>query len=201
MTPQETSDFTLDAMASLAAAPGSAHGVVAKGQSHVCLTSKSPMYGTPLNLFRELDHEFGFQTDVCAVEALALCAHYYTPEVDGLAQEWRGACWMNPPYGKGIEKWVQKAYESSQQGATVVCLLPARVDSRWFHNWVWHKAEIRYPKGRLRFRGFAGRGTAHGHFAPFPCLLAIYRPSASAPNDPSSATAPAAVVERKKDSQ
>jgi len=155
---------------------GSALGVAAKGQSHVCLTSKSQMYGTPIDLFRALDHEFGFETDVCSVPELALCKKYYTPEQDGLAQEWRGICWCNPPYGKGIERWVRKAYESSQGGVTVVCLLPARVDTQWFHDWVWHKAELRYPKGRLRFRFYAGRGTAHGHFAPFPCMIAVYAP-------------------------
>jgi site-specific DNA-methyltransferase (adenine-specific) len=84
---------------------------------------------------------------------------------------------MNPPYGRGIERWVAKALESSQRGATVVCLLPARVDAAWFHDFVWQQAEVRFPRGRLKFRGFAGRGTAHGQFAPFPCVIAVFRPA------------------------
>ncbi len=76
---------------------------------------------------------------------------YFTPEMDGLKQEWNGTCWMNPPYGRGIGKWVKKAYESSLTGSTVVCLLPARTDTRWWHDYCM-KGEIRLVKGRLKVR-------------------------------------------------
>lgn len=186
----EARDSILRSGGLLAASLGSAHGVMGKGQNHVTLTSKSIIYGTPLWLFKELDAEFHFTTDVCSIPELALCDHYYTPEVDGLAQEWRGACWMNPPYGKEIGKWIRKAYESSLAGATVVSLLPARVDTKWFHDWVWNKAEIRYPRGRLTFRGAVSVSTRKRWQAPFACLIAIHRPpSASAPNVPALPTA------------
>ncbi|MGR5961327.1 DNA N-6-adenine-methyltransferase [Bacillus paranthracis] len=71
--------------------------------------------------------------------------------MDGLKQEWNGTCWMNPPYGRGIGKWVKKAYESSLTGSTVVCLLPARTDTRWWHDYCM-KGEIRLVKGRLKVR-------------------------------------------------
>jgi phage N-6-adenine-methyltransferase len=154
-----------------------------KGQNHCTLTSKDVVYGTPLWLFKELDTEFHFNTDVCSIPVLALCAHYYTPEVDGLLQDWKGVCWMNPPYGKMIGHWCKKAWEESRRGATVVGLLPARVDSIWFHEFVWHQAEIRFLKGRLTFRGAESRMKRPRWAAPFPCLIAVWRPpSASAQN-------------------
>jgi site-specific DNA-methyltransferase (adenine-specific) len=76
---------------------------------------------------------------------------------------------MNPPYGREITQWVKKAWEESQKGATVVCLLPARTDTRWFHSYVLGKAEIRFIKGRLKFEGAKNS-------APFPSMIVIYRP-------------------------
>ncbi len=111
-----------------------------------------------------------FQTDVCALPDNAKCANYFTPEIDGLSQEWIGMCWMNPPYGRGIGAWVQKAYESAQSnGATVVCLLPARVDTRWWHDFCM-KGEITYIRGRLKF------GDAKDS-APFPSAVVVFRPT------------------------
>lgn len=82
-------------------------------------------WATPLELFKALDAEFGFTCDVCATADNAKCAEFFSPEQDGLAQEWTGVCWCNPPYGREIGKWVRKAAESS---CTVVMLLPARTD-------------------------------------------------------------------------
>ena len=126
---------------------------------------KTDMWETPEYLFKYLDAEFHFTTDVCAVKENAKCKHYFTPEQDGLKQEWTGVCWCNPPYGRDIWKWMKKAYESD---ATVVCLVHARTDTRWFHDWVLGKAEIRFIKGRLKF----GESKEN---APFPSMLAIYR--------------------------
>ena len=75
---------------------------------------------------------------------------------------------MNPPYGRAIGGWVQKAFESSQQGALVVCLLPARTDTRWWHEYVM-RGEVRLLRGRITFEGGA-------HPAPFPSAIAIFRP-------------------------
>ena len=124
---------------------------------------------TPQKFFDALDEEFRFTLDVCASTENAKCDKYYTLDDDGLAQEWSGACWMNPPYAGGIEiaRWVQKAYESSQRGATVVCLLPVRADTRWWHDYAL-KGEIRWIRGRLRFGG---------KFTPtFASCVVVFRP-------------------------
>lgn len=133
--------------------------------NNALFSSATDMWETPKDLFDNLDEEFGFQTDVCAVKQNAKCQRFYTPEQDGLKQIWTGVCWCNPPYGRGIEKWMKKAYESN---ATVVCLVPARTDTRWFHDFVLGKAEIRFIRGRLKF------GNSKNS-APFPSMLVIYR--------------------------
>jgi len=87
---------------------------------------------TPPELFAEWDRLFNFELDVCATSQNTKCARYFTPEDDGLGQSWAPyVCWMNPPYGRDITSWVHKAYEESRRGATVVCLVPARTDTRW----------------------------------------------------------------------
>jgi phage N-6-adenine-methyltransferase len=129
-------------------------------------TSSTDLWATPQDLFDELDREFDFTLDVCAVSENAKCAAYYAPEQNGLEQEWRGVCWMNPPYGDEIAKWVQKAYASAQAGATVVCLVPARVDTGWWWNHCRY-GEIRFLRGRLRFGG--GENSA-----PFPSAVVIF---------------------------
>lgn len=79
-------------------------------------SSKTDMWATPQAFFDKLHAEFDFETDVCATPVNAKCGQYYTPEQDGLKQEWRGRCWMNPPYGRGIGEWVRKAYETAAGG-------------------------------------------------------------------------------------
>lgn len=82
-------------------------------------------------------------------------------------QEWKGHCWMNPPYGRTIKHWVKKAYESSLKGHLVVALLPARTDTAWFHEYILGKAEIRFLRGRLKF----GNAT---NSAPFPSMVVVW---------------------------
>ncbi|NCB45258.1 MAG: adenine methyltransferase [Clostridia bacterium] len=130
-------------------------------------TSRTDEWGTPQYLFDELNEEFGFKTDVCALPWNTKCAKYFTPEQNGLLQEWRGVCWMNPPYGRQIGLWVEKAYESSKNGATVVCLLPSRTDTAWWHDYCM-KGEIRLLRGRLKF------GDSKNS-APFPSAVVIFR--------------------------
>ena len=113
-------------------------------------SSKTDLWATPQTFFDELNSEFGFDTDVCALASNAKCAKFFTPEVNGLTQAWEGVCWVNPPYGRGIGMWLKKAYESAQQGATVVCLVPSRTDTRWWHDYCM-KGEVRFIKGRLKF--------------------------------------------------
>jgi len=130
-------------------------------------TSNTDQWATDQQYFDEVNAEFGFTVDVCALPENAKCRHYYTPAVDGLRQSWVGTCWMNPPYGRTIGQWVKKAYTSSLEGAKVVCLLPARTDTRWFHDYILGKAEVRFIKGRLKFGGSKNN-------APFPSMLVIF---------------------------
>ena len=136
--------------------------------NHGLFSSKNDEYETPPDVFRALDREFGFETDVCATPDNAKCPVFYTPEQDGLRREWRGVCWRNPPYGAGIGSWIAKAYVSSLHGATVVCLVPARTDTRWWHDFAM-RGEIRFIQGRLRFGDAAGTG-------PLPSAVVIFRP-------------------------
>jgi phage N-6-adenine-methyltransferase len=133
-------------------------------------SSETDMWATPQDFFDRLHRVFRFETDVCALPENAKCSQYYTPALNGLAQTWTGMCWMNPPYGKEIGKWVEKAYRAAKEnGATVVCLLPARVDTKWWHDYC-AQAEVHFVKGRLKFGGSANS-------APFPSAVVVFRPT------------------------
>jgi len=125
---------------------------------------------TPQALFDELDREFHFTLDVAADRDNAKCEKYFTAQDDGLRQSWGGErVWLNPPYGRGIKKWMRKAYQEGQKpGTIIVALVFARTDTEWFHEYVYHKAEIRFLRGRLRF------GNAENN-APAPSMLIIWR--------------------------
>lgn len=133
----------------------------------VHFSHKNSCYATPADVFGQLNAEFGFTLDVCADPENAKCDRFFTEEQDGLIQKWEGVCWMNPPYGKQIRKWMEKAYRSALEGATVVCLIPSRTDSHWWHD-IAMKGEIRFIRGRLRFCGAIGD-------APFPSAIVIFR--------------------------
>jgi len=131
-------------------------------------SSASVVWETPQDLFNKYDERYQFETDVCALPENAKCARFFSPEQDGLMQEWTGYCWMNPPYGREIGKWMRKAYESSLKGATVVCLVPARTDTKWWHDYAM-KGQIEFIKGRLKFGG-------HKNPAPFPNAVVVFKP-------------------------
>jgi phage N-6-adenine-methyltransferase len=131
-------------------------------------TSATDLWSTPQDLFDRLNSKFCFTLDVCATAENAKCARFYTAADDGLAQSWTGICWLNPPYGPTIGQWLAKANESVKRGATVVALVPARTDTRWWHELV-AQHEIEFLPGRLRF------GNAK-HSAPFPSAVVIMRP-------------------------
>ena len=128
-------------------------------------TSNTDLWATPQDFYDRLNQEFRFDLDVCALPENAKCKKYYTPDTDGLKQEWTGTAWCNPPYGRQIGKWVKKAHDS---GCTVVMLLPARTDTAWFHDYIYGKAEVRFIKGRLKFGGSKNS-------APFPSMVVVYR--------------------------
>ena len=114
---------------------------------------KSMEWTTPGKLFKELDNEFNFTLDPCSTHSNALCFKHYTIEEDGLNQDWSNEIvFMNPTYGREISKWIKKAYLESLNNATVVCLLPCRTDTRYWHEYIlMYAKEIRYIKGRLKY--------------------------------------------------
>ena len=109
-------------------------------------------YETPDNIFMPLDAEFHFTLDVCATDTNAKCAQFFTPQDNGLARSWHGVCWMNPPFGREMKKWIKKAFMEWQRGCTVVCLLPSRTNTAWWHDWV-AQGEVRFIRGEVTFKG------------------------------------------------
>ncbi len=133
-------------------------------------SSQTDVWSTPQDFYDKLNEEFNFNLDPCAYPENAKCSRYFTPEIDGLAQDWGGyVVFCNPPYGRKIYDWVKKCYEESQKpNTTVVLLIPARTDTRYFHEFIYHKAkEIRFIKGRLKFGGSKAG-------APFPSMVVIF---------------------------
>ena len=113
---------------------------------------------TPKQLFDELDAEFHFTLDPASTDKNAVCEKHYTEREDGLKQSWKGeTVFCNPPYGREIPKWVAKAARETENGVTTVMLIPARTDTKAFHEYIYGKAEIRFLRGRLQF----SRGGAH----------------------------------------
>lgn len=137
--------------------------------SDAMFTSKSDCWETPQDLFNSLNEKYHFELDVCADEYNHKCDKYYTREQDGLVQDWNGRCWMNPPYGRQIKRWIEKAYLEVTKGNAemVCCLVPARTDTAWWHEYVM-KGEIHFLRGRLHFSG-------QKNPAPFPVAVVIFK--------------------------
>lgn len=133
----------------------------------VHFSSATDLWATPQEFFDKQNAIYSFTLDVCATADNAKCVRFYTEADDGLEQPWTGAVWMNPPYGRTIGRWMKKAYESSQAGATVVCLVPARTDTAWWHDYAM-KGQIEFIRGRLKF------GSAKNS-APFPSALIVFK--------------------------
>lgn len=134
-------------------------------------SSNEDAWATPQDLFDALNNEFQFTLDPCASHGNAKCARYFTKEDDGLSKPWDGVVFMNPPYGRGIAQWVSKAYEESLRGMTVVCLIPARTDTAYWHDYVMRSDEVRFIRGRLHFGGDHERSA---HNAPFPSAIVVF---------------------------
>lgn len=133
----------------------------------VHFSSETDLWATPQDFFNLLDAEFHFELDACATDENAKCRSYFTERDNGLLQKWTGVVWMNPPYGREIGQWIRKAYESAQEGATVVCLIPSRTDAGWWHDYCM-KGEVRFVRGRIKFGGSEWN-------APFPSAVVIFR--------------------------
>lgn len=121
-------------------------------------TSLRQDWKTPMKFYEELNKEFSFDFDPCPTN----------PTFDGLAIDWGKVNFMNPPYGREIGKWLKKAHEESLKGKEVVCLIPSRTDTIWWHDYCMKAKEIRFIKGRLKF-------DEHKNNAPFPSAIVIFK--------------------------
>ena len=134
-------------------------------------SSNDDSWETPPSLFNVLDMEFNFTLDPCCTKQTAKCKKFFTKEEDGLIQDWsRDIVFVNPPYGREIGKWVEKSYNEAKKGAKVVMLIPSRTDTKWFHDFIYNKAEIRFLKGRIKFL----QNKKELNAAPFPTMLIIF---------------------------
>lgn len=124
---------------------------------------------TPNWLFEILDKHFKFECDVCANDTNFLCEDYFTMEDSCLDQIWSYSNYMNPPYGRGIDKFLKKAYEEfTEWNHTTVGLIPARTDTLWFHKYIYpNKADYYFIQGRLRFND-------QPNSAPFPNMIVVW---------------------------
>lgn len=151
-----------------------------RGSSAAITRNRGRYYGngrdwaTPPELYEPLDAEFGFTLDPCATPETAKCNRYYTEAEDGLSKSWAGEIvFMNPPYGREIRAWTEKAVREAREGATVVGLLPASTDLDWWHDHVLAEdAEVRYLRGRPRFLA-PGRRWAQMYA---PSVIVVWRP-------------------------
>ena len=136
----------------------------------VMFSSKSDEWETPIDVFNRLNEEFDFDLDPCADENNHKCDRYFTQKQNGLIQNWGGSkVFCNPPYGKEISAWVRKCSdESKKENTVVVMLIPARTDTKWFHDYIYQKAEVRFLKGRLKFGGSKNN-------APFPSMVVVFK--------------------------
>ena len=134
---------------------------------NVHFSSATEMWSTPQEFFDKYNKIYKFNLDVCATPENTKCENYFTEIDNGLEQVWKGACWMNPPYGRTIKEWMKKAYESSLEGTTVVCLVPSRTDTAWWHEYA-VKGDIEFIRGRLKFGG-------HTNSAPFPSAVIVFK--------------------------
>lgn len=136
----------------------------------------SDCWATPPNMVRALEIEFGaFDLDPCCQTDTAKAPRFYTPEQDGLTQQWHGRVFMNPPYSDP-SPWLMKAIQEVEAGRAqlVVALLPACTDTGWFHELVQGRAEVRFIRGRVRFYGWQGTPITSPKQGS---IFAIYRPA------------------------
>lgn len=146
----------------------------------VMFSKASDEWSTPQEFFDRLNDEFQFDVDAAASRENAKCKVWYGDRVDALAlEQWAtvpSSIWLNPPYSR-VREFIAKAHEQAIKGHTVVCLVPARTDTRWWHSDVWDQfnhapcfgVEVRFVRGRLKFGGSTNS-------APFPSVVVIFRP-------------------------
>tara|TARA_R100000963_G_C4590379_1_gene67798 strand:- start:240 stop:656 length:417 start_codon:yes stop_codon:yes gene_type:complete len=133
---------------------------------NIHFSSKSNEWTTPIDFYNQLNKEFNFTLDPCCTKDNAKCNKFYTKDDDGLSKDWSNEIvFMNPPYGREIKHWIKKAYDESLKGALVVCLIPARTDTTYWHDYCM-KGTIKFIRGRLKF--------SKKNSAPFPSAVVIF---------------------------
>lgn len=142
--------------------------------NNVHFKSSEVEWETPESVFKPLQKEFNITLDTCASSKNAKCKRYIDKNTNSLSTMWLvkegETCWMNPPYGRGIDKWIKKAHNETMNGTTTVALVPARTDTSWFHNYIHDKQEVRFIRGRIKFVDAKSS-------APFPSMVVIFRPT------------------------
>ena len=143
-----------------------------KQTMNTMMSSKKMDWQTPQAFFDKLNQEFNFTLDPATNGTNALCSKFFTEAQDALAQSWQGeTCYVNPPYGRVLKNWIRKAYEESQDpNTTVVMLIPARTDTKYWHEYVMQASEIRFVQGRLKFGGGQTNDPA-----PFPSAVVVFK--------------------------
>ena len=139
-------------------------------------TSNNPAYETPKEFYNKYNSKYNFTLDACASDTNHLCDKYYTVNNSCLDKDWTGnTVWMNPPYGNEISKFIKKAYDEwKDHNVETVMLLPARTDTKWFHDYIYRKrgVKIEFIKGRLHF---CTNGVPDKNGAPFPSMIVVYK--------------------------
>ena len=142
-----------------------------KNTQSLMFSSSSSEWATPQQFFDRIDEKFEFTLDCCATPRSAKCEKYFTKVDNALTKDWSGhTVWMNPPYGREIKDWIRKAYnESKKPNTKVVCLIPARTDTLYWHNYCMNADEVYFIKGRLKFDA---EGCTNA--APLPSALVVF---------------------------
>jgi phage N-6-adenine-methyltransferase len=135
----------------------------------ILFSSAEDKWATPQPLFNFIARVFPFDLDVCALPENTKCKHYFSPKENGLNQQWKGVCWLNPPYGKTIGQWIIKAYQESLNGNTVVCLVPARTETQWFKT-CWQARYLVFLHKRIKFVLGEGKKSS----PTFPSVLVVF---------------------------
>lgn len=140
-----------------------------RGEGYMQTVGATAEWRTPFDLFLKLDEEFHFTLDAASALDNNLCARFWTLADDALSKRWDppDVYFVNPPYGRGLDRWLEKGYEAYDRGAVAVFLLPSRTDAAWWHDFVEPYAEVRFVRGRLKFGGAR-------YNAPFASAIAIF---------------------------
>ncbi len=143
--------------------------------SKVLFSCESDDWATPPDLFAYLDNIFDFQLDAAASPHNTKCSSFFSVSDNGLAQDWHPfrRIWLNPPYGAALFPWTRKAWEEAEKGCLVVARVPARTDTKWWHENVVGKARISFLRRRLRFRNPLKNRDGRGSCV-FPAALLVY---------------------------